>query len=46
MKQELKMMGLVMTIGAFIGLSMFTIKHSSVHNYKRLDAVCKDICKK
>ena len=46
MKDELKMMGLVMLFGTFIGVFMFTVKHSQVHNFKRIDAICKDICKK
>ena len=46
MKDELKIMVLVMLFGMFIGLFMFTVKHSQVHNFKRIDAICKDICKK
>lgn len=46
MKDKLKMLGLVMLFGTFIGMFIFTVKHSQLANFKQIDAICKDICKK
>lgn len=45
MKDQLKTGMVVILMGAMVGMFLATVKMSSKHNFKRLELICKDICK-